>query len=439
MRRALLAALILALSPAPACLDADLASTPDDAADAGPDALASLADASFVTASRSHARPALPTAASTVPASPPREASRIAQSTIPPTLAEGFFMGFVESSSISAQDSTPTAEHDAASQHDASPAIAAPDRAFVLVHEGDLVLAEEAPPAWWGGPAAFVARGGADGWRFVVERAAREEALAPSLRGWLGQRVRLFDGSGQRCEARVDGLVLRSELKDETPWQWGTEEDLEAIGARDRMRDSAEQVWEDGGKLVLGTLTELDGDCAGARFAVLDGAELPELLAPTRHDRRYDARALAAFRALPRWDAMQAEYREALGEQDRSGAAARWDRYAGAHPTVARFVGPSGRELALVVGDSEAGCGEPGGQLSVVFEVTRDHGKLRFAPLHAARWAPSFEGFVVRTPGSPVDALGTSDPTTLYRLEATDAPVEREVPIPDLTVYGCPC
>lgn len=300
---------------------------------------------------------------------------------------------------------------------------------FGLLHAGDLVLAQEAPPAWWGGPAAFIARGGDGVW--ALERGAHEEALPHALRAWLGREVRLYGVAGEVCLARVDGFALRSEFTDYGSW------DDELGAARDRAEQTPDEAWEDGGQLLLGTLTTTRGDCEGARVAV-DARHRPlTVLAPAPVDAALEARALAAFRALPEWRELQATFVEDLPSFNHpaavEGAPGLWDRFDGVRTAVTRFRDAvSGRERVQVVGDTEEGCGGPSGRLVAVFEAAG--GALE--PVAAVPWAPRLEGFI------DVDGDGVLEGALSRNavVGATfDGEPRAEVVIPDHSSMGCGC
>jgi|GEM_PF-2182428 len=313
---------------------------------------------------------------------------------------------------------------------------APPEGWFGVIHGGDLVLANEAPESWWGGPAAFLERGEDHG-RYVIERAVREASLPDSHRAWLGREVRLFDRRGEVCVARVDGLALRSELIDDNKALWGDEAPFG--DAPDRAGQDPDVAWDDGGHMLLGALTTVRGDCAGAVFATAGERPAPTVLAPAKADGRLKRQALAAFRALPAWAEIQADYEATLRGLEETHAPASWDRYAETRPTVARFRAKSGREVVLVTADSVDGCGSPGGQLSAVFEVTREGRKVALKPVYAQPWAPTLTGFVDLDGDGVLEGIGDGTPAAIHTLTPAEAPIRGAVEIPDLTDYGCPC
>ncbi|PKN57441.1 MAG: hypothetical protein CVU56_10595 [Deltaproteobacteria bacterium HGW-Deltaproteobacteria-14] len=330
-------------------------------------------------------------------------------------------------------------QRDATADADApevSPPSAPPEGWFGVVHDGDLVLANEAPESWWGGPAAFVRRGEDHG-RFLIERAAREESLPAAHAAWLGREVRLFDRRGERCVARVDGFALRSELIDDNERLWGDENPWNEA-APDRAAQDPDVTWGDGGQMLLATLTTLSGDCAGAIVAVPAARPAPTALAPAKVDAGLARRALAAFRALPAWDEAQAEYRDAIAAQG-GREAKTWDRYAGAKPVVKLFRGRDGREVALVTADSVDGCGSPGSQLTAAFTVARERGRVDLTRLYAERWAPELTGFIDVDGDGTLEGVGAGAPAAIHALTPTEAPIRGAAEIPDLTDYGCPC
>ncbi|TNF36696.1 MAG: hypothetical protein EP329_04935 [Deltaproteobacteria bacterium] len=318
-----------------------------------------------------------------------------------------------------------------------APSTAVPAGWFGLVHDGDLVLADEAPESWWGGPAAFVQRGEDHG-RYVIERAAREASLPDAQRSWLGREVRLFDRKGERCVARVDGFALRSELVDDNKNLWGDENPWNEA-APDRTAQDPDVAWADGGQMLLGALTTVRGDCAGAVFAVPVDRPTPAVLARAKADKRLEREALAAFRALPAWANAQTDYTTAIAETHEPGAAKTWDRYADARPVVERFRAAGGREVALVTADSVDGCGSPGAQLSAVFEVKRSGKALTLTPIYVQPWAPALTGFVDLDGDGILEGIGAGAPAPIHTLEPSDAPIRGAVEIPDRTDYGCPC
>ena len=431
--RTLIALSSLALAGVPACLQLSEAAAPDAS-----DALSSDAsggDVAVTAGALSLGPGAAPATASPLAAVHAAHANGAAALWIPRTAAASI-MDF--STDVTRWAAVFEARH-LASQHAASATAAppVPEGWFAIVHDGDLVLANEAPEAWWGGPAAFVRRGEVAG-RFVVERAAREEALPAALVGWLGRDVRLLDRRGERCVARVDGFALRSELIDNNLALWGDENPWNEA-APDRLAQDPDVAWEDGGRMLLGTLTTVRGDCSGAIVAVAVARAAPTPLARVATDRKLVAQALAAFRALPAWAAAQAEYREQLAAQNEVRAAATWDRYAGGRPTVERFRNAQGREVVLVTVNTSEGCGSPGSQLSAVFEVARSHGQATLTPVYGQRWAAELTSFVDLDGDGSLEGIGAGAPAAVRTLTPDDAPVRRAADIPDRTDYGCPC
>ena len=437
---------------APACAD-DLASTAADA-DAA-DAFADAAVGPFTPrpSAPASAPPASARALRTAAVSPAASAALAAPEALfaahaplfvaPEELfvaPEEFFVAFAEGHPAAQPPSAlpvtaPAAAAALAAHAPAAFAAAAPTPTTLLLHDGDLVLAPTAPPAWWGGPAAVVERPTSGG-RYVVERAAHDPALPEPLRAWLGRTVRLFGPAGERCLARVDAFVLRSEFVDDTPALWGLDE-LTALGVPDRRHDDADRLWDAGSPLTLGTLTVLSGDCAGARFARPASAPSPLTFAPAPLSARTAARALAAFRALPAWADAQRAYRDAAAAMGLRGLAPRWDRYAGARPTVSRFLAPDGRELLLVVGDSAWSCGDIGTRLSALFELAP--GAPALTPRVVAAFAPDLTGLHLDPETGALHGLGGDSPATLYRLDPTDASILNHVLIADHTLGTCPC
>lgn len=429
--RTLIALAALALPAVPACLELGPESATADVTDAG--STDALGDVTLTVGALTFSDPGQP--APTLVAS-----AKSAADVRRPSAAQNRDDGV--STDITHWVAVFEGRH-AASQQSATvvpPAASAPTEPpagwFGVVHDGDLVLANEAPESWWGGPAAFVQRGEDHG-RFLIERAAREESLPTIHAAWLGREVRLFDRRGERCVARVDGFALRSELIDDNRGLWGDENPWNE-DAPDRAAQDPDVTWGDGGQMLLGTLTTLSGDCTGAVVAIPAARPVPNTLAAAKVDAGLSKRALAAFRALPAWDEAQAEYRLAIAEQG-TREAKTWDRYAGAKPEVKLFRGRDGREVVLVTADSVDGCGSPGSQLTAVFTVARERGRIDLTRLYAERWAPELTSFIDVDGDGTLEGIGAGAPAAIRALTPTEAPIRGAAEIPDLTDYGCPC
>lgn len=257
--------------------------------------------------------------------------------------------------------------------------------------------------------------------------AAREVATpGAGANAWLGRRVRLYGMTGAVCEGVVGAaaLVGRVSPHEATLSRLrGVAED-EAPLAPSEVTDEAWRVVAEGGGVVLAG--EVEGaSCEGALFAGLADAPAPVFHPSAAADAETEARALAAFRALPAWAAVEARYEDEIKE-DR---APMWDSHGEPRPTV-NVVAAGGARLVVVTADVGGGCGDFGATQTTVFRDGARGLELVGAPIDAS---------FVPTSAADVDGDGELDlvmPNGVRR--AAGGAFERSETI-EVPFLGCPC
>lgn len=197
------------------------------------------------------------------------------------------------------------------------------------------------------GPVELVS--GDDSAEVQTYRVALDEPLGP-------EPFVLFGHEGEKCRVAADDVGVLRRAGFETAWGWKESE------ARD-----PEHAWQLGesGALLVARVRSAPESCRGAVWASSGVARTPSVFA--RVDERAPAAALAAYRQLPEYQAIQAEYDEPAEPEPRP--AGPWDRYQGATPTFQLFRQAStGRTLVLVSAAAGAGCGDFGASLWALFE-----------------------------------------------------------------------
>lgn len=172
-----------------------------------------------------------------------------------------------------------------------------------------------------------------------------------------GARFVLYGASGALCTvvAGEVGVLHRADF--DSAWLW--REDPPEPGGE------AERAWElgAGSALVTAKTSPVDGDCAGARYALPESSRKPRIWsAQPEIDGALARASVAALRALPEWLAIQDELVD-------SGGRGLWDELEGTAPLARLWRdGEGGGELVLVSASAGAGCGEFGGSLWALFE-----------------------------------------------------------------------
>lgn len=130
---------------------------------------------------------------------------------------------------------------------------------FLLVYEGAPVLATEPDTSWGQGPRSL------DG--FVGHQDASSARLPGNLKRWQGQKLEMFDKEGSRCTAKVSGFELTAQAE----WHFGTVQAWREESVAEQ--EIAEEVWSQGGVLLLAKLSEEQGACRGPLLARVASSE----------------------------------------------------------------------------------------------------------------------------------------------------------------------
>jgi hypothetical protein len=130
---------------------------------------------------------------------------------------------------------------------------------FLLVYAGAPVLATEVEESCGQGPRTLE--------DFVGHQDVRASRLPAHLQRWQGQKIEMFDQQGGVCTAKVTGFELTAQAE----WHFATvqawrEEKLPE-------EEIAEEVWSQGGLLLLAKLSEERGSCKGPVLARAAGNE----------------------------------------------------------------------------------------------------------------------------------------------------------------------
>ena len=178
-----------------------------------------------------------------------------------------------------------------------------------------------------------------------------ERRLPPGDRAWIGRAVRLFDGRGGVCEARVS-----------TPAVWTRQGD--AVSAVDEKGEPLPPLELDA--LVL-RLRVTSGSCTGARFA-RDASLAPPAIYPA-NDQVAGAlgrKAEAAIRKLAAYRDVQKRYVAEVTAP----RASRWDAHEGTTTSLRTYAGLDGKPAFIAAAiNAGAGCGEFGAVLSAGWEI----------------------------------------------------------------------
>lgn len=352
-----------------------------------------------------------------------------------------------------APDATP------AETGDAEPATEAPYQPPAgtrwLLHEGRLVLAQgEAVQASWLRDAAVIVRAPTqdDGYTMAAQK-IDGGALPASLTRLPGLEVKVFDREREVCVARIgpaDAFSANAALV-HLPDAWA-EEPLTL------PQHEAKEVFEQGLVTLTAALEPLMGDCGAGLWAAPLDAPKPVLYREAAPSPKLRRQAIAAFRALPAWQAAQAEmlafYED--GPERRALRKERWDTLYDNRPEVTRYVSDrGGRELVVVTGDSVDGCGSPGQRLVSVLEVGSEGKRVRFIELASMPYGVAPDGLIDLEADGLIELIGSrggAGGVAIERWHEDGAPPsedngwvdEREeqvhgYEVPDLTHYGCPC
>ena len=257
--------------------------------------------------------------------------------------------------------------------------------------------------------------------------ASTPRRLSSAAATWLGRRVRLYGATGALCEGVVGDVALVGRVSPH-----------EATTARLQGRDDeapplspaevASEAWSIAAAADAVVLAgEVDAvGCEGAVWAGPADVPAPAFVLSEAADAATEHRALAAFRALPSWAAVEDRYRTDVRE-DR---AARWDSHGESRPTVNVIALGDGSRFVIVTADVGGGCGDFGASATAVFREDA-RGLTLTGP-------PAEESFVP-TAAVDVDGDGALDlvlPTGVRRARGGAFEHGEALRVPFL---GCPC
>lgn len=271
---------------------------------------------------------------------------------------------------------------------DAGPSISPEPRAddprsmSPLIHVGGepwLVLDAEPEESWARGVPGSVV----DSEAAVASRFVALDRLPAPIRARAAQRWALVGARGQTCVATLDKprLIRRTEWAQD----WAPEPD-NALA-----QDHVSQLWLDARDVLAARAMPLEGSCARALFAHVQGAA-PEQLFVEREgaqrveeDRELRNALMVAFLALPEQQRIQADYLSYVMESGEWADAAQAPPTWIAHqtedgPTIRLAADARGRRIAVVSVDFEGGCGDYGDSLYAVFEVREPTTQSEGAP-----------------------------------------------------------
>jgi ketosteroid isomerase-like protein len=233
----------------------------------------------------------------------------------------------------------------------------APLHAVIELDGADHIVLGDGDHAWGTGPVERV-QTGLD--HQVVGR--RAAGALPDAKRIRAMRFTVYSGDGSACEAGIDGLYL---VGGGTP-HFSTVQDWNDAEGGPRSDDerAADQL-ESAQPVLVGAIR---GDCGGD-LAVPAGRAPIAIVPPAPVDATVEAIAVEAFRRLPGYREIQAEWK-AAGERGPWVAA----------PSVASFAG-GGRTFVLVGAEEGPGCGDFAGSLSALFEIGPDDAPR---PLHVS-------------------------------------------------------
>src|SRR5262249_32884943 len=163
---------------------------------------------------------------------------------------------------------------------------------FMFVVGDTVVLDPEPNDEWAVGEPEIRKEKRTDDRRIRVVRHVDTKKLPEQLSRWMGRKLRLMDATGVKCGATISGFRLAGRL---TPW--GSE------------IEPADEVWSMSSHLLVAQLTP-NKSCRGAIWALPASRPVPTMLPARRADARLEKAALEAFRALPEYKELQAQYLE---------------------------------------------------------------------------------------------------------------------------------
>ena len=249
----------------------------------------------------------------------------------------------------------------------------------------------------------------------VFTYALRDATKAPSAASWATRDLIVYDASGKKCAAKVGALQL---IGGGTP-HFGEVQIWDGDNGEGPVWSKAERaraIYDMSGPKLIGELA-IDGGCEP--IVVLDAASPAKVFGQVAADPAGDAKAIAAFRKLPAYGAIQGDFRD---NYDGKGA---W-----AEPSVATYSDGTRRIVVVSAKDGD-GCGSFYGALTAVFEDVG--GKL-------TQLSASDQGYVDVTAVVDVDGDGVveliADPddyssvTALYQGGPSGFAVARSIEFP---------
>lgn len=238
---------------------------------------------------------------------------------------------------------------------------------FVLDAGGYHLVLHDEPREEWGTGEPWLVFSGE---MIVVRREIDLSRVSPLYGSWLGQKFQLYTKDTPICEATVKGFalvgraypdeILEAKLKDFD----GTEKSLAAL---------SKKAWEftgkEGQRFLTAELAPTQGRCTGAVWARDVTLPVPRMAHAVPAGGPLKEAALAAFRSLPAYLAIQEEYN--MSPDAEPGIS--WEEFEGIDPTVLAFQEPNTGALLLSVSASAGySCGFFEGSLWAVWQVVGD-------------------------------------------------------------------
>lgn len=300
---------------------------------------------------------------------------------------------------------------------------------FVITGEDGtpyVVLSEEAEDEW--APRGEISMRNPGNWPVLVTRPADPAALPPALAAWQGKPMVLHEAAGETCHGTVDELLVMSGF-----WpHFGMRQEWEEASAAQMAADA----WSaETSRFLVGRVKGACQKRESSWWAHAPDAA-PRVALPVE-DEALAAAALARFRKLASYRAIQKQFMEETGQRTP------WETYLDDKPLVTMFREPaSGRRFVAVTASAGVGCGDFYGELWALFEARDGTSLVLLTDEH--------EPGVVVTPMGMFDADGDGKlevvgqevgwghhgPDTLMRQVGT---VYRETGYISLAYMDCPC
>ena len=279
-------------------------------------------------------------------------------------------------------------------------------------------------PGWGTGQLTLIAKTGPT----TVMQAVDPLKLPPELKAWLGKKVTTDQG----CTSTIDRLSLVGRYVPHfgTVQMWNATDGAEPAGKPYSDAEIARDAWDSGG-IAITLVGHLPGCTAG--LWVRDAAKpAPVQYAKDADDAQLAAAALAEFRKLSGWKALQAEAKQA----DPPVTSPTWDVFDGAAPEVQSWTDTaSGRRFVQVTADAGIGCGQFGGAFGAIFELKKGATETTFVLLTDPAGGPT----------EPVRGVVDLDGDGEVELYLDQGLIQRVGPIWQQTLdvtppdFDCPC